>query len=103
MPTHLGRSCGCKHRAAMSRREGIAGRIHDALGRVEGICSVTVVGSAADGEDPSRIGDIDTVVVFDRLTPSRFADAVSAVGALSGEALGFPDRQVRVNTTLGPL
>ena len=87
----------------MSRREAIAGRIHDALGQVEGICSVTLVGSFADGEDLSRIGDIDTVVVLDRLTPSRFADAVSAVAALGGEALGLPDRRVRVNTTLGPL
>jgi ribonuclease H / adenosylcobalamin/alpha-ribazole phosphatase len=87
----------------MSRHEAIARRIHDALGPVEGICSITLVGSFADGEDLSRIGDIDTVVVFDKLTPSRFADAVSAVAALSGQALGLPDRQVRVNTTLGPL
>src|SRR5262245_29127103 len=98
-----GRSCGCKHRAAMNRREAIAGRIHDAVGRIESVCSVTVVGSLADGEDLSRIRDIDTVVVFNRLTPSRFAEAVAAVSALSGEALGLPDRQVRVNTTLGPL
>lgn len=87
----------------MSRPEAIAGRIHAALAGVEGIRSLTLVGSFVDREDLADVGDIDTVVVFDRLTPSRFADAVAAVGALPGEALGCPGHRVHVNTTLGPL
>ncbi len=86
----------------MNRSEAL-GRIHDALSAVEGICSVTFVGSFVDREDQAGVSDIDTVVVFDRLTPSRFADAVSAVGALDGEALGLRGHHVRVNPTLGPL
>lgn len=87
----------------MSRRSRLAEPILGALASVEGICSVTFVGSAVDREDLSGVSDIDTVVVFDRLTPSRFAAAVSSVGALSGEALGLPGHRVRVNATLGPL
>ena len=81
----------------------MAARIRDALTGVEGIRSVTFVGSFVDREDLAGISDIDTVVVFDRLTASRFTDAVSAVSGLSGEALGLPGHQVRVNPTLGPL
>ncbi len=77
--------------------------IHGALAVVDGICSVTFVGSFVDREDLAGISDIDTVVVFDRLTPSRFAEAVSAVTALGGDALGLPGHKVRVNATLGPL
>jgi probable phosphoglycerate mutase len=87
----------------MNRRDAIAGRIHGALAGVDGICSVTFVGSFVDRDDLSAVGDIDTVVIFDTLTPSRFAQAVSAVRALTGEALGFPGHTVRVNSTLGPV
>lgn len=86
----------------MSRREAIAA-LTAALGRVDGTCSITVVGSFADGDDLSAVSDIDTIVVFDALTPSRFSQAVAAVAALSGDALGFPGRTVRVNSRLGPL
>ena len=84
-------------------KRGIAEAIHGVLARVAGICSVTFVGSFVDREDLAGISDIDTVVVFDRLTPSGFAAAVSAVTGLSGDTLGFPGHQVRVNATLGPL
>jgi broad specificity phosphatase PhoE len=84
-------------------KRGIAEAIHGVLAGVAGICSVTFVGSFVDREDLAGISDIDTVVVFDRLTPSGFAGAVSAVTGLSGNALGFPGHQVRVNATLGPL
>ena len=87
----------------MSRRDIVTARLHDALEHVEGVCSVTVVGSFADGEDVSSIGDIDTVVVFDRLTPFRFEAAFAAVESLGGESLGLPGLRVRVNTTFGPV
>lgn len=84
-------------------KRAIADPILDALTAVPGIHSITFVGSFVDRDDLCAISDIDTVVVFDRLTPSRFAEAVAKVSALSGEAVGFPGRQVRVNATLGPL
>jgi broad specificity phosphatase PhoE/predicted nucleotidyltransferase len=84
-------------------KQGIAGAIHAVLAGVDGVCSVTLVGSFVDREDLAGISDIDTVVVFDRLTPARFVEAVSAVSALSGDALGLAGRKVRVNATLGPL
>jgi ribonuclease H / adenosylcobalamin/alpha-ribazole phosphatase len=87
----------------MSRSEAVAERIHAALASVDGIRSVTLVGSFVDRENLAGISDIDTVVVFDRLTPSRCTQAVSAVGALTGDALGFPGHAVHVNTILGPL
>ncbi len=83
-------------------KRAIAQVILDALADVEGICSVTFVGSFVDREDLSGISDIDTVVVFDQLTPACFARAVAAVSALTGRALGFPERRLRVNATLGP-
>ena len=86
----------------MSRSETVAA-LTAALARVEGACSITVVGSFADGGALAAVSDIDTVVVFDALTPSRFCAAVAAVAELTGEALGFPGRTVRVNSRLGPL
>lgn len=83
-------------------KQAIADAIHAALAEVDGICSVTLVGSFVDRAGLAGISDIDTVVVFDRLTPSRFAAAVSAVSALGGEALGLPGHRLRVNATLGP-
>lgn len=87
----------------MSRPDAIAVRIHTALAGVDGICSITFVGSFVDRDDLSGVSDIDVVVVFDTLTASRFAHAVSAVRALTGEAMGLPGQMVCVNTTLGPL
>lgn len=84
-------------------KRALAEVIIDALTDVAGICSVTFVGSFVDREDLSGISDIDTVVVFDQLTTARFAGAVAAVSALTGRALGFPERRLLVNATLGPL
>jgi len=84
-------------------KRAIVDAILDALTDVPGIRSITFVGSFVDREDLSGISDIDTVVVFDRLTPARFAEAVAQVRALSGEAVGCPGRQLLVNATLGPL
>jgi broad specificity phosphatase PhoE len=87
----------------MNRCDAPAPRLFDVLRNVPGTISVTLVGSFVDRQHPATISDIDTVVVFDRLTPSRFSMAVAAVAALSGGDVGFPGRRVRVNATLGPL
>jgi broad specificity phosphatase PhoE len=76
--------------------------VQDALSSVPGTVSVTFVGSFVDRDDVSAISDIDIIVVFDRLTPERFAASVDAVGRMSGSDLGFAGRTVRVNATLGP-
>lgn len=81
----------------------VAQHIIEVLRDVPGICSVTFVGSFVDRNDLSGISDIDTVVVFDDLTPSRFDAAVAAVSALTGAAVGFPRCELLVNSTLGPL
>jgi len=84
-------------------KDAISQKIREALASVSGICSITFVGSLVDREDLSGIGDIDTVILFDSLTPERFRDAAEKVGALTGSDLGFDDRRVFVNTKLGPL
>jgi broad specificity phosphatase PhoE len=74
-----------------------------ALLPIDGLHSVTLVGSFIDQDDLAAISDVDVVVVFERLSPSRFDAAVAAVGALTGAGLGQPARRVVVNATLGPL
>jgi broad specificity phosphatase PhoE len=97
----------------MSRPEGlsclppakqrIAEAILCALSPLDGLRSASIVGSFVDRESLTEISDIDTIAVFDALTPARFDSAVAAIAALRGDALGFPGRNVRVNATLGPL
>jgi ribonuclease H / adenosylcobalamin/alpha-ribazole phosphatase len=87
----------------MNRPEALAPRLFEVLRNIPGTVSVTLVGSFVDRCGAADISDIDTVVVFDTLTPDRFTSAVRAVQELSGEDLGFPGKTVRVNATLGPL
>lgn len=77
--------------------------LFDALSGVEGVVSVTLVGSFVDRDDLSAISDIDTIVICRAIEKSTFLACVEAVESLDGEGLGVPELRIRVNSTFGPL
>ena len=84
-------------------REIISDKLFKVLGDIDGILSVTIVGSFCDHNDVSVISDIDTVVICSKLTREIYEKCVNAILELSGKELGIPDRYVYVNPTFGPL
>lgn len=84
----------------------LAATVLDRLGprlmAVSGTVSVTVVGSVVDNVVSDAIGDIDIIVIGERLTPSYFYACNEAARVDAGD-LGFPGFKLRINTTLGPL
>jgi broad specificity phosphatase PhoE len=86
----------------MSKHQ-IARALLDALSDLDGVCSVTLVGSVVDRDDLTGISDLDTVVVFDHLSVDRINMAIGRVERLTGADLGAPAKTVLVNATFGPL
>lgn len=70
---------------------------------VQGVVSVTIVGSFNDRDDSLMISDIDTIVICDQLNEELFRECIRAVEMINGNSIGFPDRKVFVNSTFGPL
>lgn len=84
-------------------RNLISEKLFEALGSVVGVQSISLVGSFCDKQDLSVISDIDTIVVCDNLTEEIFESCIDSVSCLSGSELGFPDREIFVNSSFGPL
>jgi broad specificity phosphatase PhoE len=85
------------------QKEAISNIIFDTLHEIEGVISSTIVGSFNDRNDLLVISDIDTIVIVDELSESLFNHCVNKIKAIPGSELGFPDREVYVNSTFGPL
>jgi ribonuclease H / adenosylcobalamin/alpha-ribazole phosphatase len=81
----------------------ISDLILSTLMNVEGVLSVTIVGSFNDRDELLVISDIDTIVIVDKLTKDNYEDCINAIKGLDGKAFGFPDRSIFVNSTFGPL
>ncbi len=84
-------------------RKVISDKLFEVITDIQGVLSVTIVGSFCDHDDLSTISDIDTVVICKELTQEIYEKCVSNVQNLTGDELGFPGRSVYVNPTLGPL
>ena len=81
----------------------ITQRLFQKIKQVEGVISVTLVGSFCDRDDLSVISDIDTIVICDKLDQELYNRCIESVGELSGADLGFPDKKLHINPTFGPL
>jgi broad specificity phosphatase PhoE/predicted nucleotidyltransferase len=84
-------------------RNLIARKLFKTLAPTNGIESISLVGSICDKDDVSVISDIDTIVICSELDEVFFNSCIDALNSLSGADLGFPDREIIINSTFGPL
>ena len=84
-------------------RNLIAKKLFETLAPINGIESISLVGSICDKDDVSVISDIDTIVICSELDEVFFNSCIDALNLLSGADLGLPDRRIFINSTFGPL
>ena len=84
-------------------RNLIAEKLFEILAPINGLESVSLVGSICDKDDISVISDIDTIVICSALDEMFFKSCVDALNSLTGAELGLPDRRIFINSTFGPL
>lgn len=70
---------------------------------VPGVVSLNLVGSFADTDDISAIGDIDTVVILDHLTEGGFEAVLGHFRSLAAPLQERFGLSLRINSTFGPL
>ena len=73
------------------------------LSKIDGVISVSLVGSICERDDLSSIADIDTIVICEDLTSTVFDACVGCVKSIDGSEIGLPGKSVYVNSTFGPL
>ena len=84
-------------------RNLIAKKLFEALAPVNGVESISLVGSICDKDDVAVISDIDTIVICSELNEVLFNSCIDALNLLTGADLGLPDRKIFINSTFGPL
>jgi broad specificity phosphatase PhoE len=84
-------------------RNLIADKLFKTLAAIDGLESISLVGSICDMDDVSVISDIDIVVICTELEEILFNSCFDALNLLSGSDLGLPDRKIVINSTFGPL
>ncbi|MDA0323530.1 MAG: histidine phosphatase family protein [Verrucomicrobia bacterium] len=84
-------------------REAIIRVLLGRLSKIDGVISVSLVGSICERDDLSSIADIDTIVICEDLTRTVFDACVGCVESIDGSEIGLPGKSVYVNSTFGPL
>lgn len=70
---------------------------------IDGLLSITFVGSFESSTDISLISDIDIIIIVDELYESKFKEIEVAAGSIRGVDLGLEDYSIKLNMTFGPL
>jgi broad specificity phosphatase PhoE len=73
------------------------------LAPIEGLNSITFVGSFESSTDITLISDIDIIVVVDELSGAKFNEIENAAGSIKGLDIGLEDHKIKLNMTFGPL
>jgi len=73
------------------------------LAPIEGLSSITFVGSFESSTDISLISDIDIIVIVDELSEIKFREIEKAAGSIKGVDIGLDDYKIKLNMTFGPL
>jgi hypothetical protein len=73
------------------------------LAPIEGLKSITFVGSFETSTDISLISDIDIIVVVDELSETKYIEIEVAAGSIKGVDIGLEDYKIKLNMTFGPL
>ena len=84
-------------------KKNIKQALFDKLGCIQGVISVTLVGSFVNQRDLSGISDIDTIVVCKSLDKKLFDTCMSAVNNIDLEKCGLSNYTLKINSTFGPL
>lgn len=84
-------------------KEKIKAVIVDKLSPIEGLTSITFVGSFESTMDLSLISDVDIVVIVNELSASIFDEIQNAASSIKGVDLGLDDYSVKLNMAFGPL
>ena len=73
------------------------------LSPIEGLISITFVGSFETSNDIALISDIDIIVIDDELTEIKFSKIENAASSINGIDIGLEDYKTKLNMTFGPL
>ena len=73
------------------------------LAPIEGLNSITFVGSFESSTDITLISDIDIIVVVDELSGAKFSQIENAAVSIKGLDIGLEDYKIKLNMTFGPL
>ena len=84
-------------------KNNIQKSLFNKLKKINGIISVTLVGSFVNKNDLSGISDIDTVVICKSLNYEKFLQCQESVKEIDLEKCGLPDHRLKINNTFGPL
>ena len=84
-------------------KEKIRQKLFQTLGKINGVVSVTLVGSFVDKEDLTGISDIDTVVICKSLDKKLFYSCLNSVENIDLKNCGLSDYSLKINPTFGPL
>ena len=84
-------------------KNNIQKSLFNKLKKINGIISVTLVGSFVNKNDLSGISDIDTVVICKSLNYKKFLQCQESVKEIDLEKCGLPDHRLKINNTFGPL
>lgn len=90
-------------RSIDSSRTLIKSCITKKLSAINGVSSITFVGSFEHADTFSAISDIDIIVIIEKLNESLFREIEFAAGSVTGHDCGMPGYNVKLNTTFGPL
>lgn len=84
-------------------KEQIKTEIVNKLAPINGLNSITFVGSFESSIDINLISDIDIVVIVDDLSRTKFSEIEVAAGSIKGVDIGLEDHSIKLNMTFGPL
>ncbi len=84
-------------------KDQIKNVIVNKLSPIEGLTSITFVGSFESSSDITLISDIDIIVIIDELSEPKFREIENAAGSITGFDIGLEDYKIKLNTTFGPL
>ena len=86
-----------------SVKEQIKSTIVIKFAPIEGVNSITFVGSFESSTDISLISDIDIIVIINELSETKFNELAIAAGSIKGDDIGLDEYRVKLNMTFGPL
>jgi broad specificity phosphatase PhoE len=86
-----------------SIKEQIKAVVVNKLAPIEGLNSITFVGSFETSTDIKLISDIDIIVIVDELSWSKFSEIENAACSINGLDIGLEDYKIKLNMTFGPL
>jgi broad specificity phosphatase PhoE len=84
-------------------KEQIKTVIVNKLVPINGIDSITFVGSFESSTEITLISDIDIIVIVDELSGSKFSEIANAASSIKGVDIGLEDYKIELNMTFGPL